>query len=59
LRSFQDEVSRQAPDNVMASHPSDFELFELGFFDDSVGSFEINEVPRSLMRAKDVTNASL
>lgn len=39
IRSFQDEVNRVAPDNVMNAHAADFELYELGEFDDASGKF--------------------
>lgn len=53
-RSFQDEVRRDAPDNTMHAHPEDFELFELGLFDEESGVFLNSEGgPRSLLRGKD------
>nr|WAE43557.1 MAG: nonstructural protein [Microviridae sp.] len=40
VRSFTDEVNRDAADNPMFAHPSDYELYDLGFFDDMSGIFE-------------------
>lgn len=40
MRSFTDEVNREAPDNLMFQHPDDFELFELGEFDTVSGVFD-------------------
>lgn len=40
IRSFQDELQRQADDNIMAKHPDDFSLHCLGTFDDENGQFE-------------------
>lgn len=37
VRSFIDEVNRQADDNQMSKHPQDFSLYHLGSFDDSTG----------------------
>lgn len=54
LRSFRDEVNRPAEDNAVNSHPSDFELFELGEYDDGTGKFDCPDVPRSLARAIDL-----
>lgn len=54
IRSFADEVNRQAPDNQMHQHPDDFELFELGTFDEETGQFTNLENVRSLGRGKDV-----
>lgn len=53
VRSFSDEVKRQAPDNAMSVHPEDFELWEVGLFDDETGVFVKSE-PRPILRAKDV-----
>lgn len=37
IRSFQDEVNRAAPDNIMNQHPEDFFLFHVGLFNDETG----------------------
>lgn len=39
IRSFQDEIRRVAPDNEMNRHPEDYDLYELGEFDDNTGQF--------------------
>jgi hypothetical protein len=39
IRGFQDELNREAEDNPMFKHPSDFELYSLGSFDDNSGEF--------------------
>lgn len=43
IRSFQDEINRVAPENEMNRHPKDFDLYELGTFDDGQARFEIHE----------------
>lgn len=48
IRSFSDEVNREAADNIYYRHPEDFELFELGAFDDAQADFEILPKPVSL-----------
>lgn len=53
VRSFTDEVNRNAEDNVMHHHPEDFFLYHLGFFDDSDGSFEVFE-PKIVVNATTV-----
>lgn len=45
VRSVSDEVNREGPENVIASHPQDFRLFELGSFDDVSGGFELHAQP--------------
>lgn len=52
VRSFQDEVRRVAPENQMNTHPGDFCLQFLGFFDDSCGRFVQND-PEILCRGAD------
>lgn len=55
-RSFTDEVNRNAPDNQMFAHPDDFELWEVGRFDDESGLMAPCEL-RCICRAKDVRQA--
>jgi hypothetical protein len=57
IRDFTDEVNRVAGDNQLNKHPDDFDLYLLGEFDDSSGSF-INNEPQVLVRAKDVLQSS-
>lgn len=52
IRSFQDEVNRASDESQIYQHPDDFDLFELGAFDDSTGTFELYEVPKLLMLGK-------
>lgn len=55
-RSFADEVNRREGD--MAKHPDDYELYQLGWFDESSGVFQSLEKPNLLVRGKDVANVS-
>lgn len=48
VRSFQDEVNRDAPDNEVSKHPDDFDLYHLGSFDDVAGRFELFDQPKKL-----------
>lgn len=57
IRDFTDEVNRVAGDNQLNKHPDDFDLYLLGEFDDSSGSF-VNNDPQVLVRAKDVLQSS-
>lgn len=54
LRMFQDEVNREAADNVMFHHPGDFQVFEFGSFNDNDGRFSLLDVPVRLVTASDV-----
>lgn len=57
VRSFSDEVNRDVPDNQMFSHPVDFELYELGEFDDATGSLLSSGPPALLIRGVTVKSA--
>lgn len=58
-RSFQDEVNRAGDQaNQMHSHPEDFQLYELGSFDDSNGVFSMLPEPRLICRAQDLKDLS-
>jgi hypothetical protein len=54
IRSFTDEVNREDKDNQLFNHPDDFDLYELGIFDDSTGMYKIRENPSVIVRGKDV-----
>ena len=54
IRSFTDEVNREDKDNQLFNHPDDFDLYELGLFDDSNGSYQIRDNPTVIVRGKDV-----
>lgn len=56
-RAFMDEVNRPAapggPSNDLFSHPDDFELYQLGEFDDSNGQiFPLKDGPKLISQAK-------
>lgn len=60
LRGFRDQVNRKGDGNVVADHPEDFDLYEVGQFNDSDGYVDMckNEeekiVPRLIARGKDL-----
>lgn len=54
IRSFSDEIKREANDNDLYKHPEDFTLYHLGSFDDSMGQFELPSSPIQLIRGKDL-----
>jgi len=54
IRSFTDEVNREDKDNQLFNHPDDFDLYELGVFDDSIGKYELRDNPSVIVRGKDV-----
>lgn len=51
VRSFQDEARRKAPDNQLSQHPEDFELFELGTWDEDTAKFDQLPAPKYIIRA--------
>lgn len=54
IRSFSDEVNRKDPDNQLFNHPDDFDLYELGEFDDNTGLFDLHDQPKLLSLGKQV-----
>jgi len=50
VRSFGEEVNRDAPDNMLFKHPGDFDLYVCGDFDDSCGLLSVCE-PTKLVSA--------
>lgn len=54
VRSFRDEVNRKDSTDDMSRHPDDFELYEIGSFDDSTGIIDVLSSPRLVARAKDL-----
>jgi hypothetical protein len=52
LRSFSDEINRNDPNNQLYNHPDDFDLYDLGTFDDSTAEFEIKNNPELLILGK-------
>lgn len=51
LRSFQDVV--QSPQSSINRHPEDYQLYELGQFDEQTGKFTIHPQPVFLANATD------
>jgi len=54
IRSFSDEINRNNADNQLYNHPDDFDLYELGSFDDNTGLFSLYEQPKLLSLGKQV-----
>jgi len=57
IRSFSDEINRSAEDNQMYNHSDDFDLYELGEFDDNTGLFSLHDQPKLLTLGKQVKTA--
>lgn len=51
IRSFGDEVNN--PESNIAKHPEDFDLFEIGSYDDSTAQL-VSILPRQLAVGKDL-----
>jgi len=54
IRSFSDEVNNKHESNQMYVHPDDFDLYVLGSFDDSNGSFDLLDSPKQICLGKQV-----
>lgn len=51
IRSFMDEVRNK--DSELGRHPADYELFEVGSYDDATGQFTQPPQPVRLVRGAD------
>jgi hypothetical protein len=54
IRSFSDEINRNNAENQLFNHPDDFDLYELGEFDDNTALFSLHEQPKLLSLGKQV-----
>ena len=60
-RMFRDEINRdslQGNENIMFQHPDDFDLYEMGEWDEETGKFSMLEVPRQIAIGKDMKERS-
>lgn len=61
VRGFSDQVNTPVVDgqqNDLFNHPDDFELFELGTFDDNTGLHDLYAQPKPVATAKSVKKPS-
>lgn len=56
IRSFADEVNRADKDNPLFNHPEDFDLYEVGSFDDDSGGLVAIQ-PRMVAVGKDLVKS--
>lgn len=54
IRSFSDEVNRSDSENQMFNHSDDFDLYEIGTFDDNTGIIDCHSQPKLLSLGKSV-----
>ena len=52
IRAFGDEANRADANNQIYKHPEDFDLYQLGEYDDNTGLFECG-APKQIARAQD------
>lgn len=52
FRSIGDDLMRKDTDNVMARHPGDFKLYELGEFEDSTGMLKVHAKPEFVIEVQ-------
>lgn len=53
IRGFGDEINRKDPNNQLNKHPEDFDLYELGSYNDETGLFDCGS-PRQVAVGKDL-----
>lgn len=54
IRGFGDEINDPRADNQMNKHPDDYDLYELGTWDDATGRFEQHEQPKQVAIGKNM-----
>lgn len=60
VRGFTDQVNDPADgQNDLFKHSEDFELYELGTYDDSDASFQLHQKPKQICTAKSVKKQTL
>lgn len=52
IRSFTDEVNRNDPNNQLFNHADDFDLYELGEYDDQTSRIIMLDLPKVLILGK-------
>ena len=52
IRAFTDEINNAHPDNPLYNHPEDFDLYELGEYDDSTSRVTTHDLPKILILGK-------
>lgn len=55
-RQFRDEINRKEPGNSLNKHPEDYDLYEMGEFDENTGLFATG-TPRMVEVGKDCVEA--
>lgn len=53
IRSFGDEINRVDATNMFNRHPEDFDLYQLGTYNDADASYEVH-APRQIAIGKDL-----
>lgn len=53
VRTFTDEINRADEKNLLYMHPDDFELYQLGTYDDSTGMVTQDSIPRQIVLGRD------
>lgn len=48
IRAFGDQCRDKSAQNLVGQHPADFELYELGTYDDTNASFKLHEAPKQI-----------
>lgn len=57
VRMFTDEINKASEQNIMYKHPDDFDLYQLGMYDDETALVTQDAVPRQLCLGRDVKNS--
>lgn len=56
VRTFNDLVNSPERGGMMNSHPEDYQLFQMGEWDDNSGKFSTLDIPKHLVSGSSITN---
>ncbi len=54
IRAFSDMINRVGETDMISKHPEDFDLFELGTYDDESAKYTLRETPHQVAIGKDL-----
>lgn len=54
VRAFSDQINSGSREDIVSTHPEDFQLYELGVFDDSTGIFDLKSRPDRVVNGADL-----
>jgi hypothetical protein len=54
IRAFADNINGKDPNNIVSQHPTDFEMYRLGTYDDELAFFDLLTRPEQIATGKNL-----